>query len=356
MKLRALILLIGALAFQVASAEVEHVGVGSANYFVNVKNDSWQPDGFEQGMIVPANWVEQPDIVLDGVDEERAWSDATEVVVPLYRGGVDKAWVKAVYTDEEVFIRVRWKDETEDREHHPWVWDEAKDAYVEGPQVEDSVMLSFEAGCEWSPSFLSGYPFDFDGWHWLAARTDPTGKAVDLNGNVKDLDRSNLGFVGYPTRFDEDFWIVKFVDKRPDKMHLEWDELDRVYMVQEPLATTWYRALPDGTGEIEYVEQLAPPATSEKKQQPIAPQYSPIPFDGQAAEVSAKGTWSDGYWTVEFRRARETPARTINDVVFERLTQFSVHVWDREEAIDASSESERLLLKFQPPQPQLASQ
>ena len=85
------------------------------------------------------------------------------------------------------------------------------------------------------------------------------------------------------------------------------------------------------------------------------PQFSPIRLQDGAGEVSAKGNWEDGYWTVEFRRVRETPQRHFNDVVFQRITQFSVHVFDQTEQIDESSESGRLFLKFLPPETQLVS-
>ena len=76
---------------------------------------------------------------------------------------------------------------------------------------------------------------------------------------------------------------------------------------------------------------------------------------GSAAEVAAKGQWKDGQWVVEFRRLRYTPADHIFDTVFNRITQFSVQIFDHVEGLDNSSESGRLFLQFLRPEQSLAS-
>ena len=70
---------------------------------------------------------------------------------------------------------------------------------------------------------------------------------------------------------------------------------------------------------------------------------------------AASGQWKDGYWTVEFRRDRVTPVKHIYDTMFNRLVQFSVHVFDQVEQLDQSSESQRLFLQFLPPKQELAN-
>ena len=85
------------------------------------------------------------------------------------------------------------------------------------------------------------------------------------------------------------------------------------------------------------------------------PQFSPVKLHSGAGEVSAKGTWEDGYWTVEFRRSLVTPARHFNDTIFQRITQFSVHVFDQTDRVDHSSESGRLFLQFTPPEARVVS-
>jgi hypothetical protein len=83
------------------------------------------------------------------------------------------------------------------------------------------------------------------------------------------------------------------------------------------------------------------------------PSVEAVSLEGAAGEVAAKGHWEDGYWTVEFRRSRVTPDESINDTMFNRLTQFGLYIFDSVERFDEASESERLYLQFAPPETQL---
>jgi hypothetical protein len=339
------------VALTSVQAEVKHRQINTQNLIVDVSDDSWQPEGFENGTVIPATYLFAADIVIDGKANDPAWREATEIEVPLSYGTVKNAYLKTVYTDQEVFIRVRWADDDEDRQHRPWVWSPGQKKYVVGPQVEDSVMLSFEAGCDWNPSFLTGYVFDFDGWHWLAARSDPLGQALDLYGNVQDQDFKNLNFTSYQGRNNQDIWNLKFIENNNVDLHANWDDLDRVYMLQPVTETLYYRGVTDGVkNPPPFVKQVAAPSgiPYPRDESKIYPQYSPVKLKDGAGEVKAKGQWENGFWTVEFRRNRVTPARTLNDTVFNRLIQFSVHVFDRTEKIDQASESKRLFLQFLP--------
>jgi hypothetical protein len=338
-----------------ALADVERRNTNASQQVVFVSEDAWQPAGFVSGTAVPAVWMETPEVSIDGADDEAAWMQAAEVEVPLEFGTVERAWLKALYTDDEVFIRVRWADPSEDRQHHPWVWNADKGGYEPGPQVEDSIMLSFEAGCEWTPNMLGGYIYDFDAWHWLAARSDPLGQAVDLYGNVQDRDTRIPEFHPYPSRVVEDDWILKFTENHDVSLHADWNELERVYMLQPVTRDLWVRAVPDGGRQSPpYFEQVPAPAGKPDDQAQLYPQFSPVKLTGSAAEVAARGQWHEGFWVVEFRRLRHTPAEHVYDTIFNRLVQFSVQIFDGTERLDESSESGRLFLKFLPPEQSLA--
>jgi hypothetical protein len=337
------------MVMQPALAEVTHRQPNEHNTITFVSNEAWQPEDFVNGTTIPASYINDTVITLDGKEQELAWAGALEVNVPLSYGKIEQASLKALYSDDEVFIRVRWADASPDREHHPWVWDETSQAYVASPQVEDSVMLSFEAGCEWTPSLLGGYMYDFDAWHWLAARSDPLGQAVDLYGNVQDRAMRNPDFYRFESRVREDDWVMKFTENHDVDFNAAWDELDRVYMKQPVTPVLYLRAVPDGGPNYpSFARQLPAPTGIPSDKAQTFPQYSPLKLEGGAGEVGAKGHWQDGYWTVEFRRIRLTPARAIFDTLFNRLVQFSVHVFDQTEAIDEASESGRLFLRFLP--------
>jgi hypothetical protein len=350
-----LVLACGLTAFNPAYAEVTHRQYSEDDIYVVVSGEDWHPEGFEHGQSIPATYVKQAEISLDGKDNEPEWSSASEVTVPLNFGSTKEALVKVLYTDEEIYFRVRWADSTEDRDHHPWIWDAEQKRYVAGSQVEDSVMLSIEAGCAWNPSLLAGYQFDFDGWRWLAARSDPVGQAWDLTGNIADQDHAMLKPTPYQSRNTENVWNVKFADYTQEEIsHLGWSELDRSYLYRPVRPTSYYRAEVDGLKVTEVDAQIPAPLVPPDDETQTFPQYRAVKLDGDAGEVSAKGHWEDGFWTVEFRRNLSTPTNTLTDSVFKRLTQFSIHVFDHTERIDQNSESDRLFLEFLPEEPQLA--
>jgi hypothetical protein len=310
---------------------------------VFVRDDPWQPDDLKQGILIPATYTSGEGIFLDGIENEAAWATTPEVAVPLSFGSVDSAQLKALYTDDDILLRIRWADSTEDRLHHPWVWDEELGTYKIGPQVEDSLMLSFEAYCEWFPSFLTGYDFDFDAWRWLAGRTDPLGQALDLSGSMKDAQLSMNTL--YKPRNDKNEWNLRITDLKEGILHKPWDELDRQYMIWPVLDTVYYHANLDGRRGQEFVRQIAATSLLPSSPDPV-PQFEPLKIDSGGADVQAKGHWEDGFWTVELRRKRITEDGTSYDIQFKRLTQFSVQVYDHVEGLDQSSESGRLFFQF----------
>jgi len=326
-----------------AHAEIERVEKPGNITKVFVRDDPWQPDKLKQGTLIPAAYSSGEEIFLDGIDNEDAWAAASEVTVPLSFGTVESAQLKALYTDEDVIIRVRWADATEDRLHHPWIWDEKLGNYKIGPQIEDSLMLSFEAGCEWFPSFLVGYDFDFDAWRWLAGRTDPLGQALDLSGSMKDAQLPMN--TRYTPRYRENEWNLRITDTQDGNLHKPVEELDRQYMIWPVLDTVYYHANLDGRRGQEFTRAMA--AASRLPSSPaLVPQFEPLKIEGGAADVRAKGHWEDGYWTVELRRKRLTEDGGGYDIQFQRLTQFSIQVYDQVERLDESSESGRLFLQF----------
>lgn len=346
-------------ATALAQAEVRHEKINELNFIAHVTNDPWQPEGFDEGPILRAARVEQPP-TIDGVADDPAWAHAEPLTVPLAHGIVAEAILKAVYTQNEVFLLVTWPDTTRDDQYRPWVWDAGLGRYVEGPHIDDGLLLSFEAGCEWVPSLLSGYVFDFDGWLWLAARTDPVGQAVDTSGHVQKRWIPDRGYVRYASRNTTPFWNLKFNDHRPDILTTPWQELNRAYLLQPVVGDAYVSVQPDGRPAPAYTVRIpAPqvetpagpgprPAPAARTPEAVVPQYRPVSLTGDAGEVAAKGRWENGRWTVELRRALVTPARTATDSMFTRVTQFSIYVFDRTERVDEAAESGRLFLQFEP--------
>ena len=348
----ALSLVAGLLISAIGQAEITRKELPGQFTKIYVRDEAWQPDNFKEGTPIPATYNSGEDIILDGFDNESAWVSTPEVTIPLSFGEVESAQLKALYTDTDIIIRVRWPDATEDRLHHPWVWDEESGNYKVGPQIEDSLMFSFEAGCEWYPSFLVGYDFDFDAWQWLAARTDPLGQVLDLSGAMKD---AQLSFnQSYQPRYQEDDWNLRITDTQEDNLHWPLEKLDRQFLLVPVHDVVFYHANLDGSRNQEFVRQVQVPDNLPQSPAPVLPQFEPLKLEGNAAEVRGKGNWKDGFWTVELRRPLITDGGGSYDIQIRRLTQFSIQVYDHVERLDESSESGRLFLSFLPPEQILA--
>ena len=342
-----------------AGAEIKRTAFSTPNgenVKVLVSDDDWQPEAFDQGIGIPATFVQAENIVLDGVDNEAEWLAAEEITVPLSFGATKSAQIKALYTDEDVLLRVRWRDDSEDRHYRPWVWNEKIGNYESSSQVDDALILSFEAGCDWFPSLLSGYEFDFDGWYWTAGRSDREGYAIDLYGSMKGGTTSK-DEIGYASRNKEREWNLKFSDVPdgiidPETVHNTWDQTDRKYEIWPVQSDTMYflylvdEHRVSGRPSKQFSKPLPLPERLPSTPADVTPQFALTDLQDNAKDVLAKGHWQDGYWTVEFRRKRLTEAGLAYDFQFERLTQFSLHVFDGVERLDQSSESPRLFLQF----------
>ena len=87
-------------------ADVQRHVIDEDYTFVQVQNDSWKPDEFDDGIYIPTPHMIQPNIILDGIDDELEWRRTTEAVVPLVFGNVKETFVKALYTDTDIYITI----------------------------------------------------------------------------------------------------------------------------------------------------------------------------------------------------------------------------------------------------------
>ena len=98
--------------------------------------------------------------------------------------------------------------------------------------------------------------------------------------------------------------------------------------------SVWVKEEPDA-GSQPYQAQIVGAYAGDR-----IPRYIARTPSGSMADVTAKGSWKDGFWTVEFSRRLSTgdPA----DVVFMpgRDTYFSLAVFNNREGIDHSTSKE----------------
>ena len=203
------------------------------------------------------------------VDGDAAeWSSLPAVRVPLHRShpAITSVLVTAGRHDGRVFLLARWRDGTEDRVHKPWVWDLDTGRYVTGPEREDRFALQFAMAGDYDTNWASGRTFVADMWHWKASRSDPHGLAHDKLTRI--------------TR----------------------EKQLRSAKIRDPLGGTLYVARPsDGGGSLYTTARYG------RRQAPVMPKYLLArSVTGSVADVSARGVWRDGTWTLELSRALDT--------------------------------------------------
>lgn len=177
-----------------------------------------------------------------------------------------------------IFIAIRYPDAAPDTEYRMWEWRGEK--YSEGKQREDMFALRFHLAGDFDRSMLSTKDYKADVWHWSAARTNPAGVAEDMTHHM----------------------TTSMLDSAAE------------YTLPDGKTTIYIRKTRDA-GNAPY-RML--PRPKERKGDKL-PSFEIASASGSAADVIAKGEWSNGYWHLEFSRALNTG--NPDDVVFRAGTR-----------------------------------
>jgi hypothetical protein len=211
---------------------------------------------------------------LDGVGDDECWKSAKEVSI-----GVDlprdilkpreTMTARFVHDGANVHVLLAWKDKTKSDQHKPFVWSKEDRAYGEAKDIEDSCYLAFELEGRFNANMRAGIDAKWDLWQWKAARTNPSGYAMDK-------------FHIYTRKKPEGGVKAEFVKLLDGKFG--------------------YIQRPEDAGKSATKKNLPP---KDRKGDTLAQYEAQVP-DGSAADVRAKGAWKDGVWTVEFTRKLKT--------------------------------------------------
>ena len=166
---------------------------------------------------------------------------------------------------DRIYFALRWPDDAADTEYKGWEW--LGNRYVEGKKRDDGAALRFHLSGDYDRSMLSAKTYVADVWFWSAARTNPTGHAEDWTHRIS-------------TRMIED--AAEYAVKGLGTVYIKKVRDEG----QGP-----YRFLPRPktkiAGRLPSFELVKSPS-------------------GSAADVLAKGRWSQGKWSLEFSRKLST--------------------------------------------------
>jgi len=203
--------------------------------------------------------------VIDGIDNDQLWQNAAPLVTRDSLADMD-IYLKAVYTDKEIFFLVRFPDPDESRTHKSWQWDAKRNLYDLGKDREDTFI--FKWNMEAVPVDLSIYAdnnYTADIWYWKANRTDPSGYADDKSHIFNSIASRNA------TRVTSRTGKTRYLSRLED----------------------------NGLGAYKSRIQTV-------HKDDIMPRYENRQPTASRADVRARGIWKDGWWTIELARALDT--------------------------------------------------
>ncbi len=203
--------------------------------------------------------------VIDGDSSDPAWKNAPVLTTHDPVAGIDLL-IQSVYSRDKIYMLARYQDQTENRQHKELVWNVEKQQYEIGPTREDAFvfkwnMLPIAADI----TISANLPYKADVWYWKSSRTDPIGYADDKIQTYQTLKSKNSKLL--ISKDGQFFYLTR-----------KGDQGDSAYKFNIHMDKT----------------------------ETQVPMYSNRIPTGSRADISAKGQWNNGVWTIEFERALQT--------------------------------------------------
>ncbi|RRS06955.1 hypothetical protein EAG18_19425 [Pseudoalteromonas sp. J010] len=270
---------------------------------------------------------------IDGLGDEPEWSRAKPVTLTTFGGanftdGSSEVEIKALSNHSETFFLIRWQDPTQSLSHLPLEktaagWQVQEDGFYrfdERTYYEDKFAIMLSTTCElggdgtvhYGDTPLNdkpqnwhgkGYHASTDGrvrdlWHWKALRTNDMYLADDnFVGAAKKVALGERRYTaGYQADGKESGAYV---------MNWRWYSPDTVTPKRLPIPTaeeTPNKVL-DWFSSTVYTPQSDSAKIGEQLPSVL---YRSNRFEGDRADVRARGRWQDGYWTLELVRKHQT--------------------------------------------------
>ncbi len=298
--------------------------------------------------------------VLDGDGSDPVWSQAESVVVTTAKGvnnphdTVD-VHVKALHDGERIYFQFQWDDPDVSYKRFPLLktaegWKVLQTAFAQADEsvyyedkfsmyITDVANGSCAATCHLGvgPASAKGLKHGLhyttggevgDLWHWKAVRTNPMG---DLLGEPGYLDDQHFRAPEpVPAEIKERYtggyfadsssgggYSYNFVRLDPKKSLFDTYVTPKMLPPSNTIAPN-----PDAATSEQGVtwwihKSQGIPYTPEADTYPVGtlnPNILIEPFQGDRADVRAKGAWRDGRWTVETQRVLDT--KSAYDVAF----------------------------------------
>ncbi|MFA5867267.1 MAG: ethylbenzene dehydrogenase-related protein [Actinomycetota bacterium] len=316
------------------------------------KNVKRQPRPQTHAVLKAAHIQTPP--VIDGIADDRVWRKAPELTVPT--AGGPAVTMRAVYDDTYFYFSATWTDQTNDSVDEVWNYDgqtwtkgTIDDALAFFWNIDDSIPGFTKEGCRAVCHQRT------DGTAAMEI-VGPAGagrkwSGVNQKGDIWDISLgiSNVRGSVNDYVFSIDPAFLKFPNSVPPRIFRRHD----YFTERAPMDLNYATDPADGKKKPKYM--LKPGLTVDTTPYPFIDQVEKIedygvfkagdrqpyiiffPFTakwgGSRDDISGKGVWRDGRWTVEFKRSLDTGQ--TDDIQFKvkkgeiRYYVFDVAVFDR---------------------------
>ncbi len=229
-------------------------------------------------LVWQATFTNTPPTIDGQVDGVWGKARALRVTVreALGGGAPQEVTLRALYTEDRVFVLAKWADATRSDMRDPYVWDAKQKEYVRPTEPDDQFALDFPIEGDFKINMMTTAAYVADVWHWKAGRGNPAGWVDDKRHLIGDRGRSDAKVYDMGGR--ETAHIARPMDA----------------------GTPAYRRTPKPTAYT----------------QDRIDSYEPAQPTGSLADVSGKGVHDGTTWTLEISRAFDTGHD--DDAVIER--------------------------------------
>jgi hypothetical protein len=213
--------------------------------------------------------------VIDGDPGDAVWTGAGKITT-LDFSSQRMITIRSVRSDEKIFFLVTYPDISPSTTHKSFRWDQQAGIYKPTNDREDMFVFKWSMqGLDADLSLRSMRSHQADVWFWKSCRTNPVGYADDKLHS----------YAGHK----QDANSVEIVCPRGN---------GSMYLLRS-----------GDSGRSAYEEKMVFDYMGD-----FAPRFANRQPRGSRADVSARGCWSEGIWTVEF--ARKLNTEHDDDVVF----------------------------------------
>jgi len=328
-----------------------------------------------QQMIVGA--LDYQDFIdIDGKEKEQFWQQAQAVKVFTSGGanfinGSTEVTIKSVANPQEIYFLFQWQDPTQSLLHMPIIkengqWTIKQDGFYQFDEqtfYEDKFAVLVSNSCDFGadgtaklgPNPIKGKPQNFhkkgyhvspdnkvrDLWHWKAVRTN---KMILMDDNyIGKAKAARTGERRYTAGYTPDgkesgSYVMNWQWYQSDSITPKRLPVDPAFLTANKQASKanilpWFESKPYNINADKYVAGTQLPSVL----------YRSNRFEGDRADIRAKGTWENGIWTLELARKRNTGSK--HDVVLENDVCIWTSAFDRSQI--AHTRHERpIQLKF----------